>query len=206
MPLLDNLGLKLTSPYLNDANDPAPGMTVASSQVSGSIIPSYLGQVGARVVLDADGAAKVSKTSIGTLYGGVYQYVQVLSSATANPARGALCYWSNRETYVVTTDQIVGNESLVAGVFLNPITKGNYGFIQIYGKASLLFKSTITKGVPAQGDLVVVDGATSPRGDVLADATALTSPLAKLILGTCLVAPISNAISLVELWSLRNAV
>lgn len=202
--IIDPGDQKLVARLLNLVNDPAPGVPVSTAQASGSIIQTYSGMVGKRLVLTAAMASKLSDTSIGTLYEGIYQYVNVLSSATASPVRGALCYWSSYENYVVATDQVATNAAKVAGVFINVITKGNYGFIQIAGKSSILMKATITKATPADGDLVVADGATSPRGDVLADATALTSPTAKLILGVSLGAGVSNTISLVDLWNIRQ--
>jgi hypothetical protein len=187
---------------MNDVNDPAPGQSLASP--SGSIIQPYTGQVGGRLVLTTPMALKLSNTAIGTLYEGVYQYVQFLSTATAAAVRGQLCYWSNRANGVVTSDQTATNCSLWAGWFINVITKGNYGFIQISGRVTALSKSTVTKTTPAIGDLVVIDSSTSPTVDTLADATAITNGNAKLIVGTAIEALASGALKQIDAWPLRQ--
>lgn len=202
--ILDPQDAKISLRALNLVNDPSPGNVVATSGVSGSIIQPYAGQIGKRLVVSSAQALDLSDTTIGTLFEGVYQYVQVLLGATAAPARGAACYWSDIDNAVVTTDQVATNAAKLAGFFLSAPTKGNYCYIQLAGKTSCLFKSTITKATPADGDLAVLDAATSPRVDVLADATAIVSPNLKLVVGVCLGAAVSNAISLVDVWHLRQ--
>lgn len=195
---VSNQSPRVTTSYLNDVNDPAPGVPLSSP--SGSIVQAYAGQVGGKLFLGAISAAALSDSAVGTLYGGIYQYVQFKSASTAANARGGLVVWSDRENFIVTPDVTATTVSLVAGVAINAVTKGQYGFIQIAGKASILFKASTTKTTPAIGDLVIIDGATpSNVGDVLADATTLTSPLAKTIIGTAIAAPVGAAISTVAL-------
>lgn len=202
--ILDPGDSKVPLRLLNDVNDPAPGQVLASP--SGSIVQPYYGQIGKRLVLTEAMASTLSDTAIGTLHEGIYQYVQVLTGATAAPVLGQLAYWnsaSNQENGIVTTDQTATNCSNMAGVFLSAPSKGNYCWIQIAGLATMLFKSSITKVTPADGDLVLIDGSTSPRVDILADATNITSPTLKLLVGTCVGAASSNAASLVNMWHLR---
>ena len=207
--ILDPQDSHIPSRLLNDVNDPSPGQVLTSP--SGSIVQPYYGQVGKRLVLTAAMAATLSDTAIGTLFEGIYQYVQVRLSTTNAPARGTLCYWQDYENYIVTPDQsstdpVLGgdNSGLVAGVFLSAPTKGQYCFIQIAGKASVLFKTNTTKTPTKMGDMVIADGTTSPRGDVLNDATPMTMLIAKTILGVALTTPSGNVISLVDLWNLRQ--
>lgn len=208
--ILDPGDQRLVARLLNDVNDAAPGVPVSTSQVSGSIIQPYYGMVGKRLVLTAAMASKFSDTTIGTLYEGIYQYVNFYTSEVLAAARGALVYWRDFESYVITTDVSASsnlggpNSGLVAGVVLNVVTAGNYGFIQIAGKASVKFKTTITKATPAMGDLVLADGTTSSRGDLLNDASPITMALGKLILGVAITTPTSAGISLVDLWNLRQ--
>lgn len=208
--LLDPQDHQIPSRKLNDVNDPNPGVIVSTANVSGSIIQPYPGQVGKRLVCSYQTALALSDTAIGTLYEGIYQYVQFLSTESAAAVRGQLVYWSDYDNYIVTTDiaTTTNKSGLFAGVILNVVTAGNYGYIQIAGKASVLFKATaITKGsTVAAGDLVLADGTTSPRGDVLNDASGLTMALGKLILGVAIATPTFGAVSTVDLWNLRQAI
>jgi hypothetical protein len=212
--ILDPGDSRIVSRLLNDVNDPSPGVPLASSSASGSIIQPYFGLVGKRLVLTAAMASKLSDTTVGTLFEGIYQYVQVRSTASQAPARGGCVYWDDYENYIVTTD--VGysafiatgdNSGLFAGVLLSAPTKGNYCFIQIAGKANVLFKTpAVTKSVSGAnaGDMVVQDATNSNRADVLANATGVTWATAKLQLGVAIASPTGNAISLVDLWNLRQ--
>lgn len=192
-----NQSPRVTAGYLNDVNDPSPGVPLTSP--SGSIVQSYAGQMGGKLFLGSVSAGSLSDPNVGTLYGGVYQYVQTIAGSTAAPARGNLCFWSNRENFVVTPDVTATTISWVAGVYINALTKGQYGFIQIAGKASVKFCAAVTKVTPAIGDLVVVDATPTFAADVLADATALTSVTAKTIIGVAIEAPVSAAVKLVSL-------
>lgn len=213
--VLDPGDQRVVSRLLNDVNDPSPGVNVSTSQVSGSIIQPYTGMVGKRLVLTAAMAAALSDTAIGTLYEGIYQYVQFNASESTAPARGKLCYWDDYENYIVTTNVGTGNAGSIklpttdnsgnfAGVILNAVTSGNYGFIQIAGKASVLFKSATTKTTPFAGDMVIADGTGSDTADVLVQTTALTGALAKTILGVAINTPVGATITFVDLWNLRQ--
>lgn len=202
--ILDPGDQRVVSRLLNDVNDPAPGVPLASSSASGSIIQPYYGQVGKRLVLTTAMALKLSDTTIGTLYEGIYQYVQTKSGSTAAPARGGAVYWDDLTSYIVTPDVTTSNVGLFAGVYLSAPTKGNWCFIQIAGKASVLFKASPTKTTPAAGDAVVLNGTSTNTADVLADATGVTWATIKLMLGVAIAAPTTAAISTVDLWHLRQ--
>ena len=120
-----------------------------------------------------------------------------LSRAAA--AAGQVASWYDLDDYVVTADALTGT-SLIAGIFLNAITKGQYGWIQTAGLATVKFRASITKATPAIGDLVLVQ-ATNYVGEVLADATNLTSVEARMILGVAVAAPTGGGSSLVALWA-----
>lgn len=181
---------------IGNANDPLPGQSVAS----GTGAPQYGGQVGARVCLGNDDPA-ISNSSSPTLYGAIYQYVRFYVSATKASAQGLLAFWQTDTTYIVTNDEPTG-VSDIAGVCLNAVTKGNYGWIAIAGKVGGLFRATITKATPAVGDLVVaaaIGSATPAVLDVLADATNLTSVQARTIVGIAVTAPVGGTITPVRL-------
>lgn len=198
-----NQSPRLPTGYLNSSGgDPAPGVPLTSP--SGSIVQAYAGQVGAKLSVDTNEASNLSDPAASTLFAGIYQYVQFLSSSTASNARGQIVFWSTRSTYVVTPDVTAATSGLIAGITLAAVTKGNYGWIQIAGKAGVKFRASITKATPAAGDLVVIDSTPTDTADVLADATNITSPIAKTIVGVADAAPTGGAVSAVDLAFFMN--
>jgi hypothetical protein len=157
---------------LSNANDPLPGQSVSSG--TGAV--QYGGQVGARVCLGNDDIAIVNSSS-PTLYGGIYQYVQFFLTATKASVAGLLAFWQTDSTYIVTNDEPTGCSD-IAGICLNAVSKGNYGWIQIAGKATVQYRAVLTKTTPAVGDLVIAAalGSVTPGVvDIIADATNITS-------------------------------
>ena len=193
--------------YLNNCDDPLPGQPLTSP--SGSIVVGFDGQLGSKIAVSGlvqgsqSEATSLSLTTTGTLYGGVYQYVQFKSGSTASNAVGQILFWYDVTKFIVTPDVTLSTQGLVAGIGLQSNTKGNYGFVQVSGLASVLFKSSITKATPAIGDLVIVDqggGTPTNKADILADATNLTSLTAKSIIGMAYgTAPANSTISQVLL-------
>jgi hypothetical protein len=195
-----NQSPKLPTGFINSAGgDPAPGVPLSTAQASGSIIQPYLGQVGAKLSLDTLEAAEMQDPAGGPLFAGVYQYVQFLSTMVATPARGQVAFWSNRAAYVVTGDVTAATQGLIAGVMLAAITKGNYGWIQIAGRATVKYKSALTAASPAAGDLLIVDNAPSFAADDPTQSTALTPLQTKSILGTAGVLPVAGSVLAVDL-------
>lgn len=195
---VSNQSPRVNTGLLNTVNDPNPGAVLASP--SGSIVQSYYGQVGGRLFLGAASALAMSDVAgTGTLFEGIYQYVQFKAASAVAPARGGLVVWSDRDNFIVTPDVTAATLNAIAGVALNAVTKGNWGFIQIAGKAAVKFIAVTTKVTPAIGDLVMVDAAPTNAADVLADATALTSLNAKNIIGIAIAAPVGGAISTISL-------
>lgn len=137
--------LIVTTGFMNTVNDPTPGASVTS--VTGE--QRYAGMLGGVIAL---GPNDVLSTPAGTLFGGIYMYVQVSATHTAAPGKGQAAFWLPASAtfpegnYVVSPDgqPSLNPSSLVAGVFLNAITPGNFGFIQIAGRATCLFDSSIT--------------------------------------------------------------
>ena len=160
--------------YLNDVND----------SVQGGIIQSVPGATtsqgqqtlpGDRVCLDDATALALSDTAVGTLFGGIYMYVLTLSSATASPAVGTIAFFTASSigtSYTVSSDvqPTTTNPGYVCGVFINAVTKGNYGWIQISGIATVLFDGTTLT-------------ATTAGGFVFAKASATTASTADCITG-----------------------
>lgn len=199
LPFVDQGNLRLSAP-LNTTNDAIAGGNVAG----GTGQPLYQGLVGKRIWLDNAAALQLSATATGTLYAGIYQYVQFLSGTTASNARGQIVFWSigtssatavltSGSQYVVTPDgSATVGDGLWAGITLNAVTKGNYGWIQIAGLASVLFRSSVTATTAGVNVIVVT---TSNVADGIADATATTNSTQKSTLGVALEAPANSTIS-----------
>jgi hypothetical protein len=154
---------QLSARFLNDVNDTVSGGAIVSLPAGISSPAVSATQAGDRIVLDDASALALSDSAVGTLYGGIYQYVQTLSTATANPARGTAAFWRATDLitaslYQVSSDAQPNAASLptfIAGVFINAITKGNFGWIQLCGVCSVLFDSSIT-GAGTAGNPVSV--------------------------------------------------
>jgi hypothetical protein len=83
----------------------------------------------------------------------VYMYGQFLTGATIVPVVGSVAFWRSNELpggatqgYIFTSDPQPANNTptYVAGIFINAITKGNFGWIQVSGTASVLFGAALT--------------------------------------------------------------
>lgn len=191
----------LSGRYLNNIHDAVAG----GSAASGTGAAQILGQLGQKMELSEEDTARLSDPAIGTLHAGEFQYVLTDDDAVQTPARGLVAYWNDEATYEVTPDLAGGG--CIAGLYLSAQVAGEYHFIQRGGVGSVKFKDGITKTSPVACDLVVsVAEASVGVADVLADATAITSVIAKTILGVAAVAPTAGAISTIEMWErFRNS-
>src|SRR5437667_1491116 len=188
MPILDPGDAKTISKVYNDINDPSPGASVTTANVSGSIIQPYGGQVGKRLILTSAMAAQHSNPTIGTLYEGGYQYVKTKAASSITPARGGLCFWDDFDNAVVTPDVGAGNIGLFAGVYINALSKGNYGYIQFAGKANVLYDGTLTDNTA--GDLVVVKSTSANTANALA-STTITAAILLSAIGVAIAQPVA---------------
>lgn len=185
---------RMSSRYMNAINDSGVGglpvNTIGTAQA--------LGQLGDIIYLTAAKAAAMSDSSVGTLYAGFYQYVQFKSGSTAANARGQLVFWSDMDNFIVTPDVTAGTMGLVAGVTLNVVTKGYYGWMQVGGKATVKCAAAVTD--TTAGDLAIVTQTPANTVDGFADATAFaTGKLAKSLLGTFIEAPANGGLKQVQL-------
>lgn len=130
--------------------EPVTGITIPG----GGLNPGDL----IRLTLSEATALSTGLGAANALYEGQYQWVQVDSGATAgNVKRGTIaCLTTVAKGNAVVTDyaHALAN-NLIIGVFLNSITPGNWGWIQISGRASVLGAASFT-ATPAIGDVVVV--------------------------------------------------
>lgn len=144
--------------FLNTVNDTVPGGT--ASGMAGTPVPSkFAGQLGKFLTVSQEQIALMTDTSVGTLYGGVYQYVQFnASGATPAPEIGQALFWDNAEDpadFIVTDTDTTTSVCTPAGVYIGGIEDGNYGFIQVAGLCDVLTAHSLTT-VPATGQQLVV--------------------------------------------------
>jgi hypothetical protein len=144
---------------LNAVNDTQPG---GASNDGNGLAP---GQLGDEIYLNAAQALSLSDTTVGTLYGGRYKYVKFLLTQSGTTIKGGPVYWTDPDNFVVSADVATGAPGF-AGVALNVVTKGNYGWILIEGKCECQPLDNTTKTTPAIGDTMVT--ATIGRFDDLA--------------------------------------
>lgn len=174
---MTNTGIaRLTGP-VNATNDPLVGQSVTGGQ-------PYSGQLGAVMTLNKDQAQALA--GAGTLYEGKYQYVQFLLTQAGTTLANGPMYWSDPDNFIVSAD-VPTNGANFAGVALNVVSKGNYGWIQIEGKA-LLNVGTVTKATPAIGDPV----STSLIGIFDDVDTAPTALIIARYCGTWIAAPATS--------------
>jgi len=141
--------------YLNSG----AGMTVIGGDLTG--VPANIGanmgiqdRPGDRMIVGEEDALALSDTSVGTLYGGLYQFVTCKLLSTAPFTRGLAVFFDTgvaASKFQVTADES-GSQgvSLFAGVLINTITRGNSWWIQQAGKVYVRAKAVLT-GVAADG-------------------------------------------------------
>jgi hypothetical protein len=151
-------------------------------------------------------AAAQSDTAIGTLYEGRYRRVQVDSGATAsNVKTGTIGLMTSlaaviadgdatgKPTVNIVTsyDQAIGNSAggVRPVVFLNPITPGNFGYVQELGLATVLCKSVLSN-TSAVGNILVsvATGVVDDGGQ----STNVTYTLLKTVVGAALDLPVGG--------------
>ena len=191
----------LTAKFLNDVNDSAAGGALTSAP-SGLTLPATTQtQVGDRIILDDATAFALSDTTVGTLYGGIYMYVSVLSGTAATSVRGCVAFFlaagiTHPNAYTVSMDPqpTTTNPTYVLGVFINGITKTNFGWIQIAGIASVLFDTTTITGTTA-GSMVSAKASATQLGAADNAATVSQITVAALLgvsVGTVAAATVSQ--------------
>jgi hypothetical protein len=200
----------LTARYLNDVNDTALGGQIQSVPAAVPASQGIQTQPGDRIILDDATALALSDTTIGTLYGGIYEYVQTLSTATATPARGTAAFYRQADvgsttgtSYLVTSDAnpTTAIPTFFAGVYISALTKGNYGWIQVAGIASCLFDSAVTAAAAGNWVTVKVSAAVASTFDVGAAAGVVT--LAAIV-GVAVQLPVISTITQVGISRFIN--
>jgi len=155
---------KLDLKYLNTVNDPEVGSNIASA-----VQPRFGGQLGKLIAVNHAEAAMLSLASVGTLYGGWYQYVKAVTAL----ARGDIVAWdvvanSGLTDYEVTHTITAPHEGYLAGIALNTVTINQYCWIQVQGLAGVKYRSSVTDKTAGN---IVLQVTTTATADAIADAT-----------------------------------
>lgn len=203
---------------INNVNVALLGQLNSMLQASGvNIGMGGQDDLGKRITIMEQDAADWTLAANGTLFGGIYQAVQVDSAATAaNVGVGKAAFiketatggaaGSGAQGYVVTDESHADATSLMAGIFLNSITPGNFGFIQVHGKVNLLFRAVLSQA-GAVGGLVLLAGLGTGVFDTIVapgafPAGAITSSNYGLVVGLQLAAAANAGTSAVHLTRL----
>ena len=183
--------------WLNACN--SPGKTGSQDQITGVDIPTGLNPY--KVVEMSFAGAQASQApapSIEQLFEGDYMWVQVDSGATQSeivtgkPAFFKLSPSGNSVNPILTVTGPTSKtaQSLFAGVFINPITAGNWGFIfNGGGRVNVLYGATLTIGAGAAIGDVIETTSTGSFDDTSA------SVVTNFSVGNALVKPIINGTS-----------
>src|SRR5262245_5658990 len=137
---------------------------------AGSLDNRFPGQLGQTVVKSNADALKASKTSVGTLFEGVYQLVKFNSAMT----RGQLVFWETNANNGIPNFLVTSTVTTVslfrAGVCLltDSGATGKFGYIQVLGLASMLFGTVASAAI---GQLIVQDTLTTAVVNSITDAT-----------------------------------
>jgi len=159
----DYISLKLNANYTGDSviggnlTTAPSGLTASQGQATAP---------GDRIILSPADALIQQNNTTQKLYTGTYRYVASRNNSSSAPTRGHAAFWdtsaaaavgnNNAATeasdalYQVTSDEPANFGGLMAGVFINNMTKGNYWWIQESGKATCVFRTTLS-GTATQG-------------------------------------------------------
>ncbi len=229
----------LTAKYLSNVNDATAAGAITTAPANIGATQFLQNMPGDRIILNSVDALALSNNAVGNLYGGTFRYIGTRNNSTSSPVRGCGAFWdptstgtgnnisstASDATYQVTSDGNAANytNSLLAGVFINAITKGNFGWIQESGKASLKFIAALT-GTPAianpvylpltapasnnatdNGAFDVFDGANSAAiftANSVTGYTTVGGMIAKYV-GVAESAPSNNNVSIVDMTMQR---
>jgi len=163
--------LRLSAGPINQVNDSLPG---GGGGNIGPQVGYAGGQLGAGFSLSD--AELLYNSTIGTVYGGAFQYVR-LSAAAGAVAVGQIVFWDTVADaalglYQVTTAENGTADAAVnaAGIVLNSgWTPGNYSVIQIVGPTYVKFRAALTDAgaIGSRVYCAAVGGADLGLADVL---------------------------------------
>ena len=189
----NNQTIRVSTGNIITVNDAQPG---ASSPDGLGRAPGQVGQV---FELSESEAQKISTN----LHAGKFKYVQFQSGSTQASARGQVVEYATAAKAlvgIVNPDPTTAGLSRPAGICLGAVSKGNYGFIQVSGLATVLCKASVT--TTTDGTIGVYLADTVGAVNSLADGTTTTNLQVKAVLGTFAEAPANGALKLFNLKDL----
>lgn len=147
--------IRVSTGLLNTVND-----TVIANQSGITGASKFGGQLGKMLTVSQEQIAQMFDASVGTLFGGVYQYVQLSESlGTPQPEIGQALFWDQSAgavgDFIVTDTDGTTAVPQVAGVYIGGPEAGNYGFIQIAGPVMALFAGALTNAAQTGQGLTV---------------------------------------------------
>ena len=146
--------------YLNKVNYQYILSTDVAQQYPGLLGKKWtIDQATAENLTDSSVAGYSSSTKLGP---GTYQLVKFASGLSITPARGLAVYWKAGEepgSFVVTTDQPTGGTQF-AGICINAVTAGYYGFILVSPGIGHVKGAAALSQTGAVGQPLFVDAAT----------------------------------------------
>lgn len=112
--------------------------------------------------------------------GAIYRFVQNANGASDNAlADGDLVYWASATAYTVCNalngvgSALSGNPA--AGIAVGAVTKGNYGFIMIFGRHTNVKSTSTTAGVPQKVSATAATVTDQTAATIAQVGTALTA-------------------------------
>lgn len=163
------------------------------------------GLLGSTVVKSNATALKASKTSVGTLFEGVYQIAK-FSPGVTNVLRGQLLFWDTLanngiNNFLVTNVAAAGLPRAGVCLFDENSVGGKFTYIQVYGLASMLYANAAVGALGAkviQATAVDVPLLTVNTVNTFADATQIgtlgVGTLMKSWVGMAYETPAQNAV------------
>lgn len=149
--------INISTGYLNTVADTVAGGV--TSGMAGATNGKFQGQLGKLLAVAQDQIAPLYDSSVGTLYGGVYQYVKFSDDlGTPAPEIGQALFWdptADAADFVVLDDDGLTGVPQPAGVYIGGPGAGEYGFIQIAGLCEVLTAQSLAIA-PTTGQGLVV--------------------------------------------------
>ncbi len=206
---------RLASGYINQVNDALPGGGGGNIGPQVGLAPGQLGKI-----LELDDSELIYNSTVGTVYGGGFRYVQLATGSTANPVPGQIVFWNPFATsadnlYAVTTLETSTDPGAQypAGIVLGSAwTVGYYSFIQCWGPTFVKFRATLTHTPTGIGEAVYAAAAGAGADNGFADTLSTADPtdfsdvtlLQNRYLGASIQVPTNGGLKLVNLRRLNE--
>lgn len=186
------LGALTDTSYFDQVNESKPG---GNMSLVGLDYPRHKGLIGTAVHLSHELALKAFNTASD--YACSLLYVRHKSGSSQAAARGNLAFVasaSDASQFIVTPDASTGVLGQVAGVWLNAVTAGNYGWILIGGIFALNYHTGT--GTTTGENVTATNASSVGKALSIADATAVTNATQRATIGVALEAPAAGAAKL----------